>query len=197
MTHENELGDVRYAFPRKGVVVKRDDPLGLSRVKVRIPGLIEPESAWALPMGTHGGSAQRGFKFTPKLGAEVTVFFIGGDPDSPEYLAAHWGVPDAGSEMPTDVKDLDPAKDTPEDVNCIETDTFAITIDDRPGKENLKIRNKKTDDRIEFDGTTATGPGMLINARAALVITVDGLFSVDASSIILNGRKLNDGGQGI
>jgi hypothetical protein len=65
-----------------GVVVKRDDDEKLARVKVRIPGLIEPMSAWAFPLGTvGGGSDARGFYAVPEEGAEVGVLFHQGDVD--------------------------------------------------------------------------------------------------------------------
>ena len=55
-----------------GYVTKRDDEEQLGRVRVCIPGVLEPESAWAWPLGTSGGgSKDRGFFAVPEEGAEV------------------------------------------------------------------------------------------------------------------------------
>ena len=71
-----------------GYVTKRDDEEQLGRVRVCIPGVLEPESAWAWPLGTSGGgSKDRGFFAVPEEGAEVAVFFNQGNVDAPYYLA--------------------------------------------------------------------------------------------------------------
>src|SRR5512136_1169857 len=78
-----------------GHVTDRNDPEGLGRVRVSIPGLIEPESGWAWPLGTSGGgSRDRGFFAVPEVGAEVAIWFNQGDlSEEPFYLSAHWGKP--------------------------------------------------------------------------------------------------------
>ena len=50
-----------------GYVTKRDDEEQLGRVRVCIPGVLEPESAWAWPLGTGGGgSKDRGLFAVPE-----------------------------------------------------------------------------------------------------------------------------------
>lgn len=191
--NENDHGDVRYRSLQIGVVVQRNDPKNLARVRVRIPGLCDPMSAWAYPMGSPGGGGpQLGLKMVPRMGAEVAVLFKNGDPDVPYYMPANWGMPNGSSEMPTDVKDV---SDSPEDIDCLETERYSIMIDNRPGKETMRLKDKKSGDMIEFDGTTATGPGITIQATAAVVIKIDGAFVVDALSATINGRTVADGSQ--
>jgi hypothetical protein len=86
-----------------GFVTRRDDPDGLGRVKVLIPGLFEPETPnWAEPLGAPGGgSAQRGTFDPPAVDATVAVFFHRGDPDRPFYLVGPWGAPQGVSDAPT------------------------------------------------------------------------------------------------
>ena len=96
-----EAQDTRLYGMYLGYVTHRDDPEGLGRVRVCIPGLIEPHSAWAWPLGTcGGGSKDRGFFAVPEVGAEVAIFFNQGDPEAPHYISAHWGKPDGMSEVP-------------------------------------------------------------------------------------------------
>lgn len=195
MNHENDHNDIRYFSIRDGVVIDRKDPLALGRIRARIPGLTE-QTPWAFPSGSPGGGGkQRGFKWVPPMGAEVAIYFMGGDPDQPRYLPGHWGQPDGESEIPEDAA-LD-ASDTPEDVHAMEFDNWKILIDDRPGKETMRFSNKTSGDMIEFDGTKATGPGITIQASAGLYIKVDGAFIVDAISAVINGRKITDGSQNI
>jgi len=56
----------------------------MGRLKFVIPGLIEPESVWALPFGA-GGSPAWGRNVIPPKGADVYVMFINGDPDQPVW----------------------------------------------------------------------------------------------------------------
>lgn len=193
---ENEFGDVRYFAMYVGEVVDRNDPEVLGRVRVRVPGLMDDAGPWAWPLGMPGGGAgQRGLKMVPRLHAEVAVFFKGGDPDAPYYLPAQWGKPGGESELPADARDL-PADESP-DVDVLETERYAITVDNRPGHEALRLRDKRTGDMIEFDGTTATGPGISIFGNAAVYIKSNGQFVVDALSAVINGRKVTDGAHNI
>jgi hypothetical protein len=194
--HENDLGDVRYRMMQIGTVVDRLDPLGLGCVKVRIPGLCDgPSTGWAFPLGSPGGGGKQvGLKFVPQLNAEVAVFFKGGDPDRPYYMPANWGT----GEMLTDAAAA-PPEQAP-DVHCIETTRYKITIDDRtsdlePTAPSLTITDKISGDMIQFDDSTATGPGILIKATAGLVVQCDGVFAVTALRVVMNGRVMAEGSQ--
>lgn len=192
MSIDNDTGDVRIYGLQIGEVVDRNDPLNLGRVRVRIPGLVDDAGAWAFPLGAPGGGTkQRGLKFVPRLHAEVGVLFKGGDPDHPYYLPAQWGT----GEMLTDAASKS-ASEAP-DVDCLETERYAITIDNREGQESLTIKDKVSGDSIEFDGSPATGPGITITATAALYIKVAGVFVVESLSASINGRQVVDGPQNI
>ncbi len=200
---QNDFGGTKYAFPQEGYVVDRDDPERLGRVKVCIPGLCEPSTTWAFPWGTvGGGTKKRGMKSVPQVGAEVGVLFIGGDPDNPRYITGHWGKPDEGTEIPgqpyttAGKVDKDPGG-SDVDVHVTEWDRYIITVDERKGKESLRITDKVSGDEIEFDGSNTTGPGISITATAAFYVNVQGAFIVDAAQIVLNDRKVADGGANI
>lgn len=191
--HENEIGDIRYAFIYEGPIVDNVDPLKLGRVKVRIPGLCEPSTAWALPAGTqNGGTKQRGQKMTPPIGAEVAVYFKGGDPDQPRFMGGHWGT----GEMPTDAADPSiAAADVPK-VHTHEFERYKITVDERDGSNSFSITDKTSGDTITHDGGS-NGPGWYIKGSAAVVIECDGMVVIDAASCVINDRKVTDGSQPI
>lgn len=85
-----------------GLVTRRDDPESLGRVKVLIPGLLEPESTWAWPLGSPGGgSAQRGTFEPPAVDSSVAVMFNQGEVDEPYYWTGPWGAPNGVSDIPT------------------------------------------------------------------------------------------------
>lgn len=192
---ERDVGKKHVFGMQIGVVVERKDPKKLGRVRIRIPGYCEDRSAWAFPIGAPGGgSAQRGFKWVPPIGAEVAVWFRGGNIDDPRYMPAHWGIlDDSGSEMPTASKDLS-ADDAP-DVHSIEWAKYSIEIDEREGHESLIIRDKDSGDNIEFDGRKESGPGIVIQASAGLSIIVDGILNIAAGKVVINGRNVGTGNQ--
>jgi len=181
---EFDTHDPRYTALYIGQVVDRADPERLGRVRVRIPGLIEPASAWAFPLGTvGGGSDRRGFFAVPEHGADVGILFHQGDPDHPHYLTGHWGKPDGLTELPGPARDL-AAAETPE-VRVFETGRFLLVFDDRAGREALVIKDKRSGDQLELDGAAM---GITIKATSALILKADGLVSIEGTTLLLNGR---------
>jgi hypothetical protein len=167
-----------------GVVVDRDDPDGLGRVRVNVPGLLEPASGWAWPLGTVGGGGKdRGFFVVPELGAEVAVLFHQGDPDHVHYLCAHWGAPDGESEVP------DEAGGSP-DVRVIASGSFRIILDERPGRRHLAVIDRATGDGLELDAETHT---VTLRATSGLRIESTGPLSIESLALTLNGRAVRAG----
>lgn len=186
MGQEFDTPDPRFTALYIGTVVDNNDPEKLGRVRIRIPGLIDPGSAFAFPLGTvGGGSAQRGFFNPPDVGAEVGVLFNQGDVDHPYYLCGHWGKPGGQSEVPSAVADATPEE--AHDVKSFETRRWAMTFDDRPGRELLRIEDKKTGDNIEFDGVSF---GITIQATSALLLRAVGIVEIQGASVVINGRTI-------
>jgi uncharacterized protein involved in type VI secretion and phage assembly len=165
-----------------GHVTDRKDPEKLGRVRVCVPGLIEPHSAWAWPLGTvGGGSKNRGFFAVPEEGAEVALFFNQGDVDQPYFLAGHWGKPNGESEVPEEAQ-----KESP-DNRVLATETFRLELDESEGARRLKITNKKTDDYLLFDAEENT---ITIQGTTAIRIRATGAISLDATHITIGGRAI-------
>lgn len=175
-----ERRDTRLYGMYLGFVVDRRDPEQLGRVRVRIPGVIEPASAWAFPLGTAGGGARdHGLFAVPPDGAEVAVFFHQGDVDAPWYLSAHWGRPGGQSEVPEEAR-----KDPPDD-RVLATPTFRVELDESAGGRKLKLTNRQTGDHLVFDAETNT---VALVATTALTLRAVGAVVIDAPHVTIAGR---------
>lgn len=179
---DDALGDVLHLGLHIGYVTDREDPEGLGRVRVCIPGLIEPHSAWAWPLGTSGGgSKNRGFFAVPEKDAEVGILFKCGDLDAPYYLPGHWGKPGGQSEVPEE------AQKSPPDNRVLATETFRVEFDESSGGRRLQITNKKTSDYLLFDAEENT---ITLSGTTAITIRALGAISLEAAQITIGGRVI-------
>lgn len=181
---DDDIGahDTRLPGMYVGYVTDRKDPEGLGRVRVCIPGVLEPNSAWAWPLGTCGGGFKdRGFFAVPEEGAEVAVFFNQGDVDAPYYLSAQWGKPGGESEVPEE------AQKDPPDNRVFATPTFRIELDESEGEKKLKLTNRKTGDYLVFDAEENT---VTLEGTTAITIKAVGAISLEAAQITIGGRAV-------
>jgi hypothetical protein len=201
MSNENPNQEAKFFALYTGVVIDRNDPRKLARVRVRVPGLIDEKSPWALPLGTFGGGykVRRGFKFVPKVGAEIAVLFKMGDLDHPYYWAGNWGLPEDLTEVPgggksppiadelnAEGEDIT-AEEAPQ-IDTIETDSFLISFDERNGSEgkgSLYIRHKLSGDHVEYDGGSNA---WIVKATQAVELQSDGVINITANQVAINGR---------
>ena len=187
-----------------GRVVDNEDPKGIGRVKLEIPGIID-ESPWCRMLGTgHGFIPQRGTYNVPPIDAMVAVWFHLGDPESGYYLSGPPGSshPTAGNEVPTLAKDQ-PTTAERHKIKVMETDFFVVAIDDRDApRDSSGIPNLDTnqsdprcrlliqfkgdddtpteDDFIEIDGVTR---GITVGATAGIRLQSLGIIELDANQI--------------
>ena len=172
--------DTRLLGMYVGYVTHRRDPDQLGRVRVCIPGVVEPHSAWAWPLGTAGGGFKdRGLFAVPEEGAEVAVFFNQGDVDAPYYLSAHWGKPDGESEVPEE------AQQDPPDNRVLATPTFRVELDESKDTRRLKLTIRKTGDHLVFD---AEENSVTLAATSALTLRAVGAVSIEGVQITIGGR---------
>lgn len=194
---EFDTKDQRLTSLYIGTVVERVDPAVLGRVKVLIPGVIEPKSGWCFQLGaTGGGSFGRGFFDVPELGAEVGVFFKEGDPDTPWYMSANWGVPEDGenagqNEVPVTVRETsDPARAC--NIREYETRFFRLTFDDNDREDDLgetfEIVDKISGDGMTIDRNLNSGPNVLIKGSAGLILESDGLVKIKGLQVQIGDR---------
>lgn len=168
-----------------GVVIDNADPQLVGRVRVMIPGLIEPYSGWALPVGAPGsGSDAYGLWCIPKIGSNVAVLFKEGDIDRPRYLAGPWGAPNDSPASPTFVRDLSPSEAV--QMVGLQTKAWEIILDDRAASERLVLRNRAfPDNTITIDGLAQA---VEISGTVAVQIKSTGIVNIDALQVTINGR---------
>jgi hypothetical protein len=188
---DHAAGLIRYYSVYHGVVADNKDPEKLHRARVTIPGLLEP-SNWAWPLTAGGGSPQRGGHVAPAEGADVLVWFVGGDIERPVYAGGWWGKPDAGTEAPTDVSELS-VEEAPK-VQSLEFGRLKITVDEREGNRALRIQNKVSGDFVTLD---LENHALHIKMTAAVLIEVIGVLNIDAMQINLNERLVLPDSKGI
>lgn len=191
MASDKETDEPRYYGMELGVVVDDADPKKLGRVKVRVAGIID-ETDWALPAANPGGgSAQRGLLQVPPKGADVCVWFHRGDPHGQVFYAGgHWGVPSAGTEIPTALKDegVDPADASK--LATWETERYLLAWDCRRGKERFRVLDKVSGDTVEMDGNKRR-----VTVKATGTVSIQGgAVDVVAARITLNGRPVSPTG---
>jgi uncharacterized protein involved in type VI secretion and phage assembly len=173
----------------QGVVADNADPAGLGRVRVRIPGLIEEGTGWALQLGTSGGgSLGRGLFAVPEVDAEVGVLFYMGDPDQPHYLCGSWGRTGGQDDVPTSVRAV-PAADRPK-VKSFETEEYEMSFDDRPTSKAFKVVHKSSSTSVEINGVTGS---LSINAQANVSIEANGIVDINGLVVRINGTPAGSG----
>jgi len=185
-------GDPRFTALYRGVVVNNADPSKAGRVKVRVPGMLEPESAWALPCTLGGGAGERGFYFVPEIGAEVVIWFHQGDVDEVNYMAGNWRFPGNASELNERITAKSP-ENAPK-VKVIETERWLIILDDSTDTPALVFRDKVSEDGIEFNGLTRQ---LAISSTASLSITCVGTIRIEGLNVVINGRPVLANGEPI
>ena len=146
------VSDLRPVMPHLtvGEVTNTDDPLGLGRVKVRVPTLsTEDESAWARLVAP-GAGKQRGLQCIPEVQDEVLVGFEHGDPARPYVLGGLWN-------------DADPPPD-PDAARSGSTQRWSFTS--RKGTR-LVVHDDPTE-KVEFEVANSTTRLVLSDREVAI-----------------------------
>jgi len=129
----------------RGVVVDRDDPEQLGRLKLRVPSLLaDAVTGWAFPVAPYAG-ADLGFFFIPQVEDLVWVEFAEGELEHPLWTGCAWAKPGGRTEIPKEAQSSYP------DRQVLKSKSGnVIILSDSPGSEMITIRAKQ-DCEITFD----------------------------------------------
>jgi uncharacterized protein involved in type VI secretion and phage assembly len=178
-----------------GIVTDIKDPVGLGRVKIRLPWL--PDSgdseyqSWARVATLMAGS-NRGTWFVPDIDDEVLVAFEHGDPRFPYVLGGLWNGKDkpplsmdgGGNNYKKQICSRNGVKVTLDDTDGQETLTLEtpggqkLTLKDGPGSATLEDSNGNSI-KLESAGITITASAK-VTVNASTVSVSAGMVSVDA-----------------
>lgn len=138
-------GDPLYLGMYYGTVVDNADPENLGRARINVPGMQEPASAWALPVGGghSSGAGGLGTFDAPPIGAAVVLAFHGGDPDQPMYFGGWHGQGEQFSVKPASPSSADKVK-------IFESARFLIVLNGDGGSEELLVKDKVTGDLVSM-----------------------------------------------
>lgn len=172
-----------------GKVTDNADPEALGRVKILIPGIVEPETDWAFPASTFaGGGPQRGAHAVPDIGADVNVMFLLGDPEQPRWFAGHWGVrEDTGSEMP---EDATAAAGNAHRLAYAQFGSFRFVVDERDSVLQFRIEGRDGDDIGVSAELDLKRKQIALNATVGIVLKTLGLIHLDGMVVRLQDRLL-------
>jgi hypothetical protein len=155
-----------------GTVVNNVDPRGMPRIKVRVPGIIDTESTWALPKGS--GAAQFGANWVPPIGADVFVQFVNGRVDQPVWEPGPPGEAEVFPEF------------TAPDVSVFGIGPFRLIVDRREGQNTATLAavvgNPTTGDEEQVAAISFDADNLSIQVAAIGAIQVYGRCLTDVDS---------------
>ena len=128
ITHSGIEGIGRYYSIYRGMVINNDDPKGMNRVKVYVPGIEGGIQLWALPKGQQGSSKYSFKLLPPQFKDLVWVSFEGGDLTKPVWEYYGWSI-----------GDIDNVLFSKDRMGITTPNGHQIVIDDSKGNGSLEI----------------------------------------------------------
>jgi uncharacterized protein involved in type VI secretion and phage assembly len=194
-THLHEPTRTRIHDVTVGIVTDIKDPMGLGRVRVRLPWLTDSgdsEYTWWARVATLMAGSNRGTWFIPDLDDEVLVAFEHGDPRFPYVLGGLWNGKDkpplsmdgGGNNYKKQICSRNGVKVTLDDTDGQETLTLEtpggqkLTLKDGPGSATLEDSNGNSI-KLESAGITITASAK-VTVNASTVAVSAGMVTVDA-----------------
>ncbi len=130
-----ERNEGKYWGKYRGLVVDRNDPEQLGRLKVKVPSLLaDATTGWAWPASPYAGLGV-GFFFIPQVNDLVWIEFVEGDLEHPIWSGCAWAKPSGQSEIPREAQTSYPNQ------SVIKTPSgITIILSDVSGSELVTIR---------------------------------------------------------
>jgi type VI secretion system secreted protein VgrG len=171
----------RFYGKYRGYVTNNRDPLGLGRIKAKVPRILEDqETVWCLPCTPYGGSFDMGFYMIPDEKSGVWIEFEGGDPSYPIWCGTWWGAPEhigaddefgqqVGKDIPKEVQ----SSTSSQLIKIIKTHSGnRIILDDSEGKESIIIQDKSEENLLKVDSSQNS---VSINSKSKIVLKSDSI----------------------
>ena len=166
-----------------GNVVDNEDPLGVGRIKVDIPGI--GTIGWCRPLGK-GGHGEDAHHDVPPIESNVAIFFNFGDWDDSYYLSAGLN-PD---QMPEETLTSDGKKTGDPLVKSRVIGNYRITLDTREGTNSLVIEDTNTDNLIVMD----SDQNSIYMQSTTIVRIKSGAIHLDAPIVTVKERQISTTG---
>jgi hypothetical protein len=169
-----------------GKILRRDDPEKRGRVKVVIPGIVEPESAWALPRT--GGARRWGANDVPPQDADVWVQFVNGDVNVPIYEPADHAFDKDGK------PEAFPEHEHP-DVSVWGRGPFRLVIDNREDQQTATLKIVRVvgenEEAVVWLTFNYDDNSCELYATSALGLHAGGILDIDCDGDVqVKGRKV-------
>jgi hypothetical protein len=163
--------------PHDGYVAEREDPLGIGRVRATLPGVVNDVTSWLFPLGAAKGEG-KGNIAPPDLNAEVTVWFLRGNPDNGRYVEGHW----ARGNAPVGAV-VSNAGD-----NMVYFDgVIKVERDERAATKGFRVSHADGSVVLEYDAGTRR---MRVYSPTSLDLKADGEIKIEAPAISINERPV-------
>jgi len=189
MTDRSLDYDFPSPWPYEGVIISRDDPYGLGRVKATIEGEVN-ETEWLWPAAQPGaGAKDYGALIVPPLGADILIFFVSAQRENGRYVPNNYGK----DELPEGTHIASDAEwRAGEGDNIVwRNRKTKIEIDDRSASTGIRIADIATGLGVSVDLNMTTRTAT-ITGQLGLTLTSSGVVNIlGTGGVTINGRPVS------
>lgn len=185
------------------VVRENNDPEGLGRVRVELPGLMTLTPYWVMPAERRKGDGEGSQYPPPDVGEPVCVTFMYGEWMAPDSVAFYFGSfhgvlasgASAGPTIPASAASADSAR---KHAVLWESAGLVAYVYSDPDNddEKLVLKAKTSGSKIEInarDGASGKAESIYIEARTLLSLYSVGLLDIRSDTAVqIQGRRVAD-----